>query len=42
MKLPKLTHGVSVRFFGGAKSSEAEKGAFIRSRLGGTVFCEGG
>ena len=30
MKLPELTHGVSVRFFGGAESPEAEKEAFIR------------
>jgi len=30
MKLPELTHGVSVRFFGGAESPEAEKGAFIQ------------
>src|SRR4030042_3821876 len=30
MKLPKLTHGVSACFFGGAESPEAEKEAFIR------------
>ncbi len=30
MKLPALTHGVSICFFGGAKSPEAEKEAFIR------------
>src|SRR4030042_4191222 len=30
MKLPKVTHGVSTCFFGGAESPEAEKEAFIR------------